>query len=87
MGPNTGAVKLAEQCDTLVVEELRRAVLEMRRAGGAARLIWCFGPDKDPVACNSSSGSGALRGRSVGRYLSAGERSPFHHGIVEVVVE
>lgn len=66
MGPKTGAVRLAEQCDTLVVEELRRAVLEMTRTGGAARLIWCFGPDQDLIACNSSSGSGALGRRSVG---------------------
>lgn len=66
MGPKTGAVRLAEQCDTLVVEELRRAVLEMTRTGGAARLIWCFGPDQDPIACNLSNGSAALRGRSVG---------------------
>lgn len=75
MGPKTGAVRLAEQCDTLVVEELRRAVLEMTRTGGAARLIWCFGPDKDPIACNSSSGSEwwCTEGASSWGYLSAGD--------------
>lgn len=53
----------------------------MTRTGGAARLIWCFGPDQDLVACNSSSGSGAL-GLSVSAQMQF-----FHHIIVEFVVE
>lgn len=53
----------------------------MTRTGGAAWLIWCFGPDQDLVACNSSSGSGAL-------VLSVSTQMQFFsHIIVEVVVE
>lgn len=45
MGPEAGAAKLAEQCDTAPVEELelRRDLSEIAATGVAMRLICCFG--------------------------------------------
>lgn len=84
-GRKPAVPRLAEQCDTAAVEELRRDMSEVVEAECAMRLIWCFGQTRICRLAPSSKLEIASSNRNLHPGLGASSRSGHYaSGVVQM---